>query len=162
LLVSKRRREPTTRFGRYLRQHMDAQGFDTDAELARAAAMDASMISKWQSGEAAPTIPKLRQVAGPLKVRLVDLLVEADILTAEEIGMAGAPTTPPLPAPLSRVLRIVNDPNVSQPERDHLLRAVEAALEFWATSVDIPTPPREPSAAERSQRAQRGGRPVDR
>lgn len=135
LLVSKGRLV-TTDFGRYLRRLMEAAGFDSDADFARATGIDGSMLSKWWSGTSRPTIESLRRIAPHLHVRLGDLMVAAGIATAEELGMVGEPPKPPDPGVRDPLLRSIGrslaDEQVPDDLRDKLRRGVQVAYDSWS------------------------------
>lgn len=147
--MGKWREDPKTPFGWYLRNLMDSQGFESDAELERASGVAATMLSKWQSGGSVPQITSLRRVAPHLGVRLCDLLVEADLATPEELGMEG-PTAAPPPAQhqlAGKLNRFLLDESVPERTRRMVEDNVENLLGVLATAKPLP---KEPSAAERA------------
>lgn len=157
--VGKRRQDPKTPFGWHLRGLMDANGFESDADLAAASGVDASALSKWQSGAGTPSVDNLRKVAPHLHTRLGDLMVQADLATAEELGMKGQP--PKLPpakvdAGLREVAELLADSHIPTADKENLRGLVAEAIEYWLRRRNIPNL-REPSAAERAK-----GKPVTR
>lgn len=91
-------------FGDYLWETMRSAGYPTPAALARASGLTGSLISKWLNGSHAPTIKTLRQVAGPIGVPLLELVVAAKILTVEEAGLETEPS-PPQPADVETLIQ---------------------------------------------------------
>lgn len=150
--MGKRRQDPKTNFGWYLRRLMDAKGYESDADLDKVSGVDASLISKWQAGGKA-SLENLRKVAPHLGVRLGDLLVEAGMATPEELGMVGKPPKLP-PAVVDPGLReaseILESRHVPDADKDELRELVGEAVGYWRRRR--PTPgPHEPSHTERAQ-----------
>ncbi len=133
---------------------MTENGYDTYADLARAAGKDlsGSTIGRWASGENRPTLVGLRAVAPHLGVRLGDLLIKADLATAAELGTTGSPPPPraPLPPELQRVVSLLLSPKYSQPAKASLLNAVARAIELWQEISEIP---KEPQMRRRSAKS---------
>jgi transcriptional regulator with XRE-family HTH domain len=148
-----RRGQPQTEFGRYLRGLMDAKGLVQDADLGRLADVNPSLLSKWQSGSAVPTVESLRKLAPHLGVRLGDLMVKAGLATSAELGITGAPPPPsvPLPPVLRRIAIALSDTRVPEAARAALLRGVQAAYDVWTDMVQIRAS-NEAGAAERAGR----------
>ena len=80
----------------FLRDAMAAAGLSA-AELARRSGASESQISRWLAGAHRPDINQLRTVAPALGVRILDLVVAAGHLTAEEAGLEGPPMIPEPP-----------------------------------------------------------------
>ena len=132
---------------------MEANGFESDADLAAASGVDASALSKWQSGAGTPSVDNLRKVAPHLQTRLGDLMVEAELATAEELGMKGQP--PKLPpakvdAGLREVADLLADSHIPAADKDELRGLVAEAIEYWNRRRKVPDL-REPSATERAK-----------
>lgn len=138
-----------TEFGAYLRRLMAENGFNRPADLARAAKMPASSLSRWSDGTYTPTIDALRAVAPFLGVRLGDLMIKAGLATAAELGTVGAPPPPraPLPPQLQRVVSILLNPKVSDNAKRVLLSAIDRTIELWE---EMREPPREPRMRKRT------------
>lgn len=150
--VSKKRRDPQTEFGWYLRRLMDARGFETDGDLQLASGLDASVISRWQAGGGAPTVQNLRKIAGPLGVHLGDLMVAAGLATKAELGMEYvAPPPPPiLDKALQGPAKLLRDEQIPDVHKDKLRDLITAAVDFWYKHMGVVDAPHEPSAAERA------------
>jgi len=97
---------------------MERTGYNTPAALARATGITDTTIGRWIKGEKLPTIPNLRAVAPVLKVRLGDMMVQAGLATAAELGQ----TVAPLAAAAARRPRHPYPPRPEQPTE----RAAEA------------------------------------
>lgn len=163
LLMSKPRPEPTTRFGRYLRDLMDAHGFQSDADLGTRAGLNASLLSKWQYGKAEPTMGSLRKVAPHLGVRLGDLLVEAELATPAELGMRGEPRppAPKLDPLLADAASLLADENVPAEMKAIIRREIKSALKLWddfqRAMADQREPERPPPASRSTRTVHRKG-----
>lgn len=135
--------ETTTEFGVYLRRLMAESGFSRPADLARAAKVPASSLSRWSDGTTSPTVDALRQMAPHLGVRLGDLMVKAQLATAAELGMVGSPPPPraPLPPQLQRVVSLLLNPKITEHAKTVLLGAIDRTVDLWE---EMREPPREP------------------
>jgi transcriptional regulator with XRE-family HTH domain len=155
--VSKRRRDPRTAFGWYLRELMDANGFVSDGDLETASGVSASLISRYQSGDINPTVANLRKLAPYLGVNLGDLMIEAGLATAEELGKvpSTAAKPEPLDASLAEAQRLLVDPAMSEEAKAYLRDTIRGAILYWRQQLGLRKAPREPSASERAR-----GRPV--
>jgi transcriptional regulator with XRE-family HTH domain len=150
--VSKRRRDPRTTFGWYLRARMDARGYASDGDLEAVSGVSASLISRYQSGDISPTVQNLRKLAPFLDVTLGELMVEAGLATAEELGMvayARPADSEALDRSLLEAQRLLADPTLSDEAKDYLRDTVRSALVYWRQQLGLRAP-REPSAADRA------------
>lgn len=82
---------PAAEFRQYLDSLMQAAGLPNDATLARAAEIDASLISNWRSGKQQPSRRSLKRIAGPLNVRPAALYLQAGLDDLEDLEMTEAP-----------------------------------------------------------------------
>lgn len=150
--MARERDEPRTRIGRYLNALMAHHGYESNAEVERATGgtVTASMISRWMSGPSTPTLASLRSLLAAFPgTRLVDLLIEAELVTAEELGMAGSTTPPPAQHPLAgRLNRFLLNETVPAARRKLVQDNVENL--FSALTGELKPLPKEPSAAERA------------
>lgn len=78
----------------WIAERMRLLGFRTSSELARAAGIPVSVISRWRSGSTTPSLVQLRRLQGPLRATLLELLVAAEILTAQEAQLSALPEQP--------------------------------------------------------------------
>ena len=99
----------------WLGQRMCALGFDANSDLARAAGVPDSVISRWRTSGTTPSIGQLRRLQSALQVSLVELLVAAGHLTADEAGVTSF-TAP------ARVIRGTRDAISQDRELDDDLR----------------------------------------
>jgi transcriptional regulator with XRE-family HTH domain len=99
----------------WLGERMDALGFDTNSDLARATGVPDSVISRWRTSGTTPSIGQLRRLQSALQVSLVELLVAAGHLTADEAGVTSF-TAP------ARVIRGTRDAIGQDRELDDDLR----------------------------------------
>lgn len=67
----------------FLRANMERRGWD-GAQLARAADVTPSAISRWLSGGTRPTFDKVRQISDAFDVPIITALLAAEIITPEE------------------------------------------------------------------------------
>jgi transcriptional regulator with XRE-family HTH domain len=68
----------------WLAARMLALGFEANSDLARATGVPDSVISRWRTSGTTPSIAQLRRLQSALQVSLVELLVAAGHLSAEE------------------------------------------------------------------------------
>lgn len=78
---------PVEDFRVYLDTKMREAGFKNDAELAAAAGINASLLSRWRSGRAQPSRKSLKQVAPVLRVSPVMLYLAAGLDAAEDLDV---------------------------------------------------------------------------
>lgn len=81
----------------WLAERMELRGFRSSSELARAAGIPDSVISRWRSATSVPSLVQLRRLQGPLQVPLLTLLVAAGHLSAEEVAFELPPDPEPRP-----------------------------------------------------------------
>ncbi len=81
----------------WLSERMRLLGFRTSSELARSAGTPVSVISRWRSGNTCPSLTQLRRLQAPLQATMLELLVAAEILSAEEAQLTALPE-PPAPS----------------------------------------------------------------
>lgn len=70
---------------------MHVLGFTTSRDLAVAADVPESVISRWRTLGRQPSIEQLRRLRGPLQAPMLELLVAAGYLTAEEAALRDRP-----------------------------------------------------------------------
>lgn len=139
----------TTDFGTYLHRLMSDNGFEKAADLARAAKVPASSLSRWSDGSSMPTVEALRAVAPHLGVRLGDLMVVAGLATKAELGMVGAPPAPraPLPPGVQKAMSRFLSPKYTQAAKATLDTAIARTVDLWEELLDVP---REPQMRKRT------------
>ena len=121
----------TTPFGIYLELLMERTGYNTPAALARATGITDTTIGRWIKGEKLPTIPNLRAVAPVLKVRLGDMMVQAGLATAAELGQTVAPP-PPLPPVVRDILtRLGPNSPLNERQKQRLIRMLEEDVDLF-------------------------------
>lgn len=154
--MARERDEPKTRIGRYLNALMESRNYESFADIERAIigpdgkpAVNASMFSKWFSGASRPTVDSLRSVLPAFPgTRLVDLILEAELMTSDEIGMvSAAPAPAPQHALAVRLNRFLLDESVPAKTRQMVESNVDNLLSVLAAQTPLP---KEPSAAERA------------
>ena len=123
----------------WLGERMSALGFDANSDLARATGVPDSVISRWRTTGTTPSIGQLRRLQSALQVSLVELLVAAGHLTADEAGV----TSFTVPA---RVLRGTRDAISQDRELDDDLRHLlelqyDAMLAIARARTPTPTAP---------------------
>lgn len=75
----------TTQWANWLSREMTRQGWTT-ADAARALGVGSAVMSKWSRGLTAPDLESCRRIAENLNRPLLEILVGAGRLTAEEAG----------------------------------------------------------------------------
>jgi transcriptional regulator with XRE-family HTH domain len=115
----------TVTWPEWLGARMALLGLRSSSDLARAASIPDSVISRWRSGATSPSLAQLRRLRAPLQASLLELLVAARLLTATEAQLQ----EPSTPAPAMRDVRdaIERDP-VLGPDLKHLLLAQYDAM----------------------------------
>jgi transcriptional regulator with XRE-family HTH domain len=68
----------------WLGERMLVLGFEGNSDLARATGVPDSVISRWRTSATTPSIGQLRRLQSALQMSLVELLVAAGHLTADE------------------------------------------------------------------------------
>lgn len=106
---------------------MRNEGIQNDAALARAAGLDASLISNWRSGKQQPSRRSLKRLAAALRTTPVNLYLVAGIDEREdlELGDAQEPTTWPRQF---RELRDVYEAMAAAGRGDRVLEAIETLV----------------------------------
>lgn len=132
-------------FGGYLQQLAADNGY-SQADLALAADVNATQLSRAFDNKTIPSVPTLRKLAGPLNVRLGDLIIKAGLATAVELGTVGA-APPPLP-PVVRDILTRLDPRAGLTEKERRMlqaamrRALESFDEWFEEAHNVPIEPR--------------------
>lgn len=129
----------------WLAARMKAVGFGANSDLARATGVPDSVISRWRTSGTTPSIGQLRRLQSALQVSLVELLVAAGHLSAEEARVTSF-------TPAERVTRGTRDAIRHDAELDdelkHLLEVQYDAMLALARarnptpdgSPELPTP----------------------
>jgi transcriptional regulator with XRE-family HTH domain len=99
----------------WLAARMRAVGFEANSDLARATGVPDSVISRWRTSGTQPSIGQLRRLQSALQVSLVELLVAAGHLSAEEARVTSF-------TPAERVLRGTRDAIRGDAELDDELK----------------------------------------
>lgn len=128
--------QPT--WAQWLGRRMAELGYGSNSDLARAAGVPDSVISRWRTSGTTPSLGQLRRLQGPLHATLLQLLVAAGHLTPEEAG------TREVAGPL-RVVRGVREAIMADPLLDDELRHLlvvqyEAMLAVARARRDDPAP----------------------
>lgn len=133
----------------WLGERMRVLGYEGNSDLARATGVPDSVISRWRTTGTTPSIGQLRRLQSALQMSVVELLVAAGHLTADEAGV----TSFTVPA---RVFRGTRDAIDQDQELDddlrHLLQVQYDAMLAIARARTL-TPPHavgEPGAASGS------------
>jgi len=118
--------DPTAvRWAEFLGERMQVLGFEANSDLARATGVPDSVISRWRTTGTTPSIGQLRRLQGALQMSLVELLVAAGHLSAEEARI----TSFTLPERLSRGTRdAISQDAVLDDDLKHLLEVQYDAM----------------------------------
>jgi len=122
----------------WLGERMVVLGFEGNSDLARATGVPDSVISRWRTSGTRPSIGQLRRLQSALQMSLVELLVAAGHLTADEARITSF-TAP------ERVSRGTRDAISQDRELDadlrHLLEVqYDAMLAIARARTPTPTP----------------------
>jgi len=125
----------------WVQRHLDERGW-TSSDLARHAKINRSIIGRWRDG-AQPEVSTARALAVALGRPLLEVLVAAELLTAEEAGVTGVTVISvaqmsdgELLAELAARLRR------AAPEGEAGLRLTETTVEDHRAEGKAPTRPR--------------------
>jgi transcriptional regulator with XRE-family HTH domain len=118
--------DPTeVRWAEWLGERMQVLGFDANSDLARATGVPDSVISRWRTTGTTPSIGQLRRLQGALQMSLVELLVAAGHLSADEARI----TSFTVPERLSRGTRdAISQDAVLDDDLKHLLEVQYDAM----------------------------------
>lgn len=83
---------PHMDFATWLDTHMRDRGL-TPADLATAAGLAQSVVSRWRTGRVRPSVDNIRAAAHALRVPVVDGLIAAGILSPDDIAPPTAEVT---------------------------------------------------------------------
>ncbi|MBM4722565.1 helix-turn-helix domain-containing protein [Rhodococcus hoagii] len=79
----------------FLRARLDDRGWDA-ARLAAEAGVTPSIVSRWMSGAHKPTADRVRAVAEALDVSVMDAMIAAEVITADEAKVTALAPDPKL------------------------------------------------------------------
>jgi transcriptional regulator with XRE-family HTH domain len=117
---------PSAPWSVWLWQRMHEVGLPTNRELARASGVPESVISRWRNQAVTPSVEQLRRLRQPLQVPLVELLMRAGHLTAEEAALEDRPA--PVPVRLGVAEAMEADPDLPEDLRSLLLAQYRAMV----------------------------------
>lgn len=124
--MSTRSEWPTPVWADWLTERMRATGFGSNSDLARATGVPDSVISRWRTSGTTPSIAQLRRLGDALQVSLLELLVAAGHLTADEAGVTAF--TVPVRVARSTLEAIRDDPALDDDLKHLLTLQYEAML----------------------------------
>lgn len=105
----------------YLKAAMEAAGYTSAAELARATGIGEAQVSRWLRGATQPDVINLRRLTRSLRRPLLELLVAAGHLEPEEARMKSAPEPPAREDPPSPEEALWSLPVLSEDEKEELV-----------------------------------------
>jgi hypothetical protein len=122
----------------WLGERMLVLGFEGNSDLARATGVPDSVISRWRTSATTPSIGQLRRLQSALQMSLVELLVAAGHLTADEARV----TSFTVPQRLSKGTRdaISQDQELDDDLRHLLEVQYDAMLAIARARTPTPTP----------------------
>jgi transcriptional regulator with XRE-family HTH domain len=109
----------------WLIARMLAAGFDSNSALARNTGVPDSVISRWRTSGTVPSIAQLRRLQSALQVPLLELVVAAGHLTAEEADLTSYSRPVRIPRDARDVIR--QDPALDD-DLKHLLEVQYDAM----------------------------------
>jgi transcriptional regulator with XRE-family HTH domain len=143
--------DQSPQWGSWLGARMAATGFESNSDLARRTGVPDSVISRWRTSGTVPSIGQLRRLQQALQVSLLELLVAAGHLSADEAGITSF--TEPVRVPRDTRAAIRNDPALED-DLKHLLEvqydamlSVARARRGQAAGSATPTPTAEEQAS---------------
>lgn len=106
----------------YLEAHWRAAGTNANAWAGSHPGVEGPTLSRWKSGDATPTLPRMVTIADALGVPLLDVLIGAGIVDRRDVGRdAARPAAPSIDA------AIEHDPGLTALQR-RTLRDMLAAM----------------------------------
>lgn len=117
--------QPLT-WAEWLGRRMAELGFSANSDLARAAGVPDSVISRWRTSGTTPSLTQLRRLQRPLNATLLQLLVVSGHLTVEEAQAREVAE----PVRIARGVReaVLADPDLDEDLRHLLVVQYEAML----------------------------------
>ncbi len=109
----------------WLSRRMAQLGFVANSELARASGVPDSAISRWRTSGTIPTVAQLRRLVPALQAGLLELMVAAGHLSAEEAELNEV--TGPVREPRTTAEAIDLDPELPD-DLKHLLHVQHEAM----------------------------------
>jgi hypothetical protein len=125
----------------WLGHRMAELGFASNSDLARAAGVPDSVISRWRTSGTTPSLTQLRRLQRPLHATLLQLLVASGHLTADEAQAREVAE----PVRIARGVReaVLADPDLDEDLRHLLVVQYEAMLAVArARAASQPSPAR--------------------
>jgi transcriptional regulator with XRE-family HTH domain len=121
------RRRNDGNFAAYLKASMKAARIGSGAQLAEAAGIAQSLVSRWLNGKTLPSIEALRAIAEPLGVPMRDLVVRAGYMTPDEVGLEDEPVPPTSKHSIEDEIRA--DARIRPDRKEALINLLEALRE---------------------------------
>lgn len=109
----------------WLGERMDRLGFRTNSDLARAAGVPDSVISRWRTTATMPSLAQLRRLRGPLESPLLELIVASGQVTSDEVAL---PALPPPPRTTRSTLDAIRSDDDLPPDLKQLLESQYTAM----------------------------------
>lgn len=114
----------------WLGERMARLGFESNSDLARASGVPDSAISRWRISGTIPTVVQLRRLCEPLQATIVELLVAAGHLDANEADLRVV--SAPVRSPRSTREAIRIDPELTDDLKQLLEAQYDAMLALTA------------------------------
>lgn len=135
-------------FGDWLSAQMTRCGYSSNVELEHATGIGNTTISRWRTGTMAPSVDQLRKLEAPLRTPLLELLVRAGVLSADEAKIpraALAKASEEVVVDVAEAIR--QDSELMERAREHLLsqyamlRELSEHTSSKKKTDQAPTPP---------------------
>ncbi len=142
-------------FARFLRGIMADHGYTSNVDLARLLDVEPATISRWLAATGEPSIDNLRHAAPNLRMLLVDLMVEAGVISEAEAGHKPLPARP-LPREIRLTLELLDKlekENVPERYPKALLQGVGHARTYF---LELFVAPQDVIPTRRKTEARRG------
>lgn len=118
-------------FGDWLTAQMARCGYKSNVDLEAVTGIGNTTISRWRTGAMAPSVEQLRKLEGPLKTPLLEMLVRAGVLSAEEAKIPRTALSKVSEATVANVAEAIRqDSELMERAREHLLNQYEMLREL--------------------------------
>lgn len=118
-------------FGDWLTAQMSRCGFKSNVDLEAVTGIGNTTISRWRTGAMAPSVEQLRKLEGPLKTPLLEMLVRAGVLSAEEAKIPRAALSKVSEVTVADVAEAIRqDSELMERAREHLLSQYQMLREL--------------------------------
>lgn len=134
---------PVADFVAYLRKLMMNAEIGTYADLSRLTDVSETQLSRWHRGLVQPSRQSLNKLAPVLRVKPVQLHLQAGLVTADDLGQdIEVGTQMPLPAAFDELADLYRSGRLTQQQRAQLVQQIRIVLLGYRAELDELAPRR--------------------